>query len=136
MNLQMELTSSLPLGEQLIESDGVVGGIKIDCHIQKKDENDAIIWQFSSLGRYYVQSLYAVIDDRGVKQIYTLLMWKIHVPPRIHVFLWLLVNNKILTMDNLAKRKDVDDKSCLFSSLCKKLKSETQIGDARKGDRL
>jgi hypothetical protein len=43
-------------------------------------------------------------------------MWKIHVPPRIHVFLWMLANNKILTRDNLAKRKDVDDMSCLFCS--------------------
>jgi hypothetical protein len=93
-----------------------VGGIKLDCHIQKKDEDDAIIWQFSSSVRYSIQSLYAVINDREVKQIYTLVMWKIHVPPRIHAFLWLLVNNKILTMDNLAKRKDVDDKSCLFCS--------------------
>jgi hypothetical protein len=41
-------------------------------------------------------------------------MWKIHVPPRIHVFLWLVANNKILTRDNLAKRRDVDDKSCIF----------------------
>jgi hypothetical protein len=36
------------------------------------------------------------------------------VPSRLHVFLWLLVNNKVLTRDNLAKRKMVDDKTCLF----------------------
>jgi hypothetical protein len=43
-------------------------------------------------------------------------MWKIHAPPppRIHVFLWLLGNAKVLTRDNLAKRRHVDDKSCLF----------------------
>jgi hypothetical protein len=32
------------------------------------------------------------------------------------VFLWLLANNKILMRDNLAKRREVDDKSCLFCS--------------------
>jgi hypothetical protein len=57
-----------------------------------------------------------VINDRGIKQIYTLVMWKVHVPPRIHVFLSLLANNKTLTRDNLAKRRNVDDKSCLFCS--------------------
>jgi hypothetical protein len=41
-------------------------------------------------------------------------MWKINVPSRIHIFLWLLANNKTLTRDNLAKRKHVDDTSCLF----------------------
>ena len=30
-------------------------------------------------------------------------MWKLKVPPRIHIFLWLLANNKLLTRDNLAK---------------------------------
>jgi hypothetical protein len=41
-------------------------------------------------------------------------MWKIKVPPRIHIFLWLLANNKVLTRDNLAKRRNVDDKTCLI----------------------
>jgi hypothetical protein len=46
--------------------------------------------------------------------VYTPIMWKIRVPPRIHIFLWLLTNNKTLTRDNLTKRINVDDKSCLF----------------------
>jgi hypothetical protein len=29
---------------------------------------------------------------------------------------WLLANNKTLTRDNLAKRKSLDDKTCLFYS--------------------
>jgi hypothetical protein len=35
--------------------------------------------------------------------------------PRIHVFLWLLTNDKILTRDNLSKRKKLNDLTCLFS---------------------
>jgi hypothetical protein len=53
---------------------------------------------------------------KGGHQVYIHVMWKIHVPPRIHVFLWLLANNKILIRDNLAKRKEIDDKLCLFCS--------------------
>jgi hypothetical protein len=52
-----------------------------------------------------VQSLYAVVSNRGVKQIFTPVMWRIPVPPRLHVFLWLLANNKVLTHDNLARRR-------------------------------
>jgi hypothetical protein len=41
-------------------------------------------------------------------------MWNISVPSRVHIFLWLLANNKMLTRDNLSKRKNLDDKRCLF----------------------
>jgi hypothetical protein len=49
-----------------------------------------------------------------VKQVYGLVMWKIKVPPRIHIFLWLLANNKVLTRDNLVKMRNVDDKAFLL----------------------
>jgi hypothetical protein len=52
-----------------------------------------------------VRSLYVVINDRGVKQVFSPVMWKILIPPRIHVFLWLLSNDKIPTRDNLSKEK-------------------------------
>ena len=42
-------------------------------------------------------------------------VWKIIVPPKIHVFLWLLSNNKLMTVDNLAERgihKPLDCKFC------------------------
>ncbi|WVZ98403.1 hypothetical protein U9M48_043853 [Paspalum notatum var. saurae] len=32
-------------------------------------------------------------------------LWELKVPPQVHFFLWLLVNNKVLTRDNLGKRK-------------------------------
>jgi hypothetical protein len=42
------------------------------------------------------------------------LIWKIQVPARLHIFLWLLANSKVLTRDNLARRRHVEDKACLF----------------------
>jgi hypothetical protein len=78
------------------------------------EEDDVIVWQFNSTRRYFVQSLYAVINDRGVSQIFTPVMWKIHVPPKIHIFLWLLANTKTLTRDNLAQRRKFEDMTCLF----------------------
>jgi hypothetical protein len=38
------------------------------------------------------------------------------IPPRVHIFLWLLANNKTHTRDNLVKRRKVDDETCLFCS--------------------
>jgi hypothetical protein len=41
-------------------------------------------------------------------------VWKIMVPPRVHFFLWLHSKNKLLTQDNLEKRRTVDDTICVF----------------------
>lgn len=69
---------------------------------------------FTSNGKYAVQSLYAVINCRGVFLVYVSSIWKLAIPPRVQFFLWLLSHNKLLTRDNLAKRRNVSDPSCLF----------------------
>jgi hypothetical protein len=43
-----------------------------------------------------------------------LLFGKQLYPPRIIFFLWLLSNNKLLTRDNLEKRRKLDNVMCLF----------------------
>jgi hypothetical protein len=50
----------------------------------------------------------------GVLPISVHSVWKIKVPPKIHFFLWLIAQNKLLTRDNLVKRQNVDDLTCLF----------------------
>jgi hypothetical protein len=93
-------------------------GTAIDDHLPINTHGTAYLNPSvaTSFSPHTKHSLHSVINDRGVRQVYTPVVSKIHVPPRIHVFLWLLANNKILTRDNLAKRKEVDDKSCLFCS--------------------
>jgi hypothetical protein len=46
--------------------------LQIASSIELSDVEDAIIWQYNSTGKYSVQSLYAIINDRGMRQIYTL----------------------------------------------------------------
>lgn len=82
--------------------------------INLKEESDQIIWSFNSNGKYSVQSLYAVINHRGVVPVYAHAVWKLSIPPRVQVFLWLMAKNKILTRDNLGKRRELFDKTCLF----------------------
>ena len=75
---------------------------------------DQPIWMYNPDGVYSVSSFYAIVNNPGIKQIHTPAIWNIVVPPRIHVFLWLYSNNKLLTRDNLAKRRPVSDPSCLY----------------------
>jgi hypothetical protein len=67
--------------------------------IELTNEEDALVWQFNSVGVYSLQSLYAAINFRGVQPIYLPVVWKLVVPHRIHFFLWLLSKNKLLTRD-------------------------------------
>ena len=78
------------------------------------NEEDTIIWKFNSNGKHSVQPLYAVLSFRGVSPVLIPAVWKLNTPPKVHIFLWLLYNNKLLTRDNLQKRRDVADRSCLF----------------------
>jgi hypothetical protein len=78
------------------------------------EEEDHILWTLTSTGKYSVQSLYAVVNHRGVVPQFVSSVWKIVIPPRVQFFLWLLSKNRLLTRDNLAKRREVSDPSCLF----------------------
>jgi hypothetical protein len=61
--------------------------------IDTPDDEDALIWQFQSNGIYSFQSLYSVINFRGVTPVYVPAVWKLRIPPRVHFFLWLLSKN-------------------------------------------
>jgi hypothetical protein len=80
-----------------------------------EDFEDSLIWKFESKGVYSVSSLYSIINFRGVMPVHISAVWRLRIHPRVHVFLWLLFNNKLLTRDNLQKRQQVPDLSCVFS---------------------
>lgn len=82
--------------------------------VEITSEEDEMIWQFNSSGVYSSQSLYKIINFRGVIPVHVSAVWSIKAPPRVHYFLWLVINNRILTRDNLAKRREVEDECCLF----------------------
>jgi hypothetical protein len=84
--------------------------------IEFTDDEDALIWKFRSSSIYSSQSPYRVINFRGVIHVYIPAVWKLIVLPRIHFFLWLLSKNKLLTRDNLEKRRNLDNASCLLCS--------------------
>lgn len=78
------------------------------------EEEGQLLWSFTSSGKYSVQTLHAVINHRGVVPRFISVVWKIVIPPRVQFFLWLLLDNRLLTRHNLAKRQTVNDPSCIF----------------------
>jgi hypothetical protein len=51
--------------------------------ISFSEEEDSLIWQFSSNGVYNVQSLYKIINFRGVQPVLVSSVWSIKIPPRV-----------------------------------------------------
>lgn len=41
-------------------------------------------------------------------------VWNLRFPPKIHIFLWLLSHNKLMTRDNLRKRHIIKPRDCVF----------------------
>lgn len=50
------------------------------------DVGDKPLWVLDNSGVYSVKSLYMVINFGGVQDVYRDCIWKITVPPNIHVF--------------------------------------------------
>jgi len=89
--------------------------LQIASTIEFSDNDDDIIWQYDSKEKYSVHSLYSVVSFRGVTPVYVPAVWKLITPPRIHIFLWLLSRNKLLTRDNLGKKGSCRIKHACFA---------------------
>ena len=90
--------------------------VEITSSLTLTNETDALVWQLENRGVYSTSSLYHVINFRGVQPVFVPSVWKLKVPPKIHVFMWLLANNKLMTRDNLRKRHIIKPLECVFCS--------------------
>ncbi|KAJ3687028.1 hypothetical protein LUZ61_016192 [Rhynchospora tenuis] len=67
--------------------------------------NDSVpLWRWSTTGVYSTSSAYSVLADPGVRLAHHSKLWKLKAPPRVQIFLWLLLMDKLLTQQNLNLR--------------------------------
>ena len=81
------------------------GVCQLASAISFSEEEDSLIYQFSSNGVYNVQSFYKIINFKGVQPVFQSLLSRVLRFLRVQYFLWLLSKNGLLTRDNLNKRK-------------------------------
>ena len=93
--------------------------IRVISNMTISNEVDHPVWVLESSGIYSVQSFYNMINWGGVSTPMWNFFWKIVVPHRYLVFLWLAFHNKILTRDNLLKRGWKGDKNIPFVGMKK-----------------
>ena len=77
-------------------------------------ENDSISWSVSSNKIYSVKPCYALLNDGGLKALHARDIWKCKVPLKIKVFTWLVIHDKILSKENLAKKGWMGSIGCVF----------------------
>ncbi|XP_078150358.1 uncharacterized protein LOC144545680 [Carex rostrata] len=65
---------------------------------------DNAAWRWEATGEFTVRSAYFASKNTLTTHYDTRRIWKLKVPPRMRVFAWLMVLNKILTVDNLMRR--------------------------------
>jgi hypothetical protein len=84
-----------------------------DIHLSQ--EIDRVNWSLDKNG-FSTKSLYNRISCEGVKVPYRFL-WKIKIPHKIKIFLWLIIKNRILSKENLIKRSWSGVSDCVFCGL-------------------
>jgi hypothetical protein len=55
--------------------------VSLASSINFSEDDDEMVWQHNSSGVYSSQSLYSIINFRGVTPIYLPAAWKLIVPP-------------------------------------------------------
>lgn len=74
-----------------------------------------LIWEGTPKGRYLVASAYKAQYQMDTKLVWAK-AWYHGLIPKINIFFWLLLQNRILTLDNLMKRGHIMPNRCI---LCK-----------------
>jgi len=72
-----------------------------------------VLWSLEKNIKFSVRSMYNALT-RSDAGIYHKMLWKGKIPTKIKIFMWLLMNDAILTKDNLLKRKWQGDPTCYF----------------------
>lgn len=84
------------------------------------NQEDDVKWRWQPNGVFTVKSAYVAIQNgpRITSDVH--LIWKIKAPPRFKVFAWLMLLNKVLTIDNLCR------KGWCMVNRCAMCKSDTE----------
>jgi hypothetical protein len=82
--------------------------------IHISDGSDILRWGYSPMGMFTVKEAYFLHENFHTqpKEHIWNIIWKSKLWPKISTFLWLMVQNRILTWDNLRKRGFIGPSIC------------------------
>ncbi len=99
-------SDSAPLNRELVALRTITDSVAL------RAEPDTITWRWSERGCFTVRSAYLFLMFDGVEDCRIPHLWRIKIPPKLKVFLWLAARNRLLTADQLTKRGWVGPSMC------------------------
>lgn len=90
--------------------------------INLTDQKDSIIWKWTADGKYSVASAYECQFQGAMTTFPAAKVWKAATEPKCRFFAWLVLHNRVLTADNMAKRNWPCNTTC---SLCQSQQETT-----------
>jgi hypothetical protein len=82
-------------------------------NVELSESNDIISWKLGKNCKFSVKSLYHALTSSDAGPSHKVI-WKGKALPKIKIFIWLMINNVVLTKDNLIKRKWSGNPTCQF----------------------
>ena len=62
-----------------------------------RDRNDKLFWRWDGQGKFTVHSFYKWLEFGGIRNRDYDTVWKVNIPFKIRIFLWLVKKNSVLT---------------------------------------
>lgn len=70
----------------------------------EEGQQDVACWRWNRQGSFTVKLFYETLEGRPLVGNSLQNIWAIKAPMRVMVFTWLMLQNRILTVDNLMRR--------------------------------
>lgn len=70
----------------------------------EQGRQDVACWRWNRQGAFTVKSCYKALEGRSLLVNNLHNMWTIRAPMRVMVFTWLMLQDRVLTVDNLMRR--------------------------------
>ncbi|KAJ4805062.1 RNA-directed DNA polymerase (reverse transcriptase)-related family protein [Rhynchospora pubera] len=83
-------------------------------NLQLSQGKDKLLWKWRKDGNYSTASVYKSLISAGKCKFSFKNIWKLKVPPSVHLFLVLLAHDRILTQDQLQKRNIPFQPKCVM----------------------
>jgi zinc-binding in reverse transcriptase len=80
----------------------------------KCNTNNSLLWNLTTTGHFMVNSAYHFLNNPGIPNPILQKIWPLQLPPKIKFFIWLLLQNKLQTAQNLQRKNWPAIHSCIM----------------------
>lgn len=86
-------------------------------NIKLSNKEDKLFWKVNG-GDYSTSQGYDILQGVGNQETHWLLLWKLCVPPKVKIFLWLFMHERLPTMSEIHRRGFQINTTCIWCKRC------------------